>query len=216
VNDWLTHAFSLICGQHPEHLWAPGDLPLSCCQRCTGLYAGAALAFALHLLFRPPPTTRSRWMHGMFLLQIAPFGFHWVPQGPVLRTVTGALFAFGVVAFLWPPAADLVTQITNLLSRRSLIRRRHGAPTVRQLEIGDPADLKSASRGRNAAYGFGLAATLVLMLAAARWGGRFGFLVLSWLAVLGVLVLAALALTNLGLGVGALLKLLRTKRTLPA
>jgi len=32
---------------------------------------------------------------------MVPFGFHLVPQGPFVRTDSGVLFGFGLVAFLW-------------------------------------------------------------------------------------------------------------------
>jgi hypothetical protein len=35
-------------------------------------------------------------------LQLGLFLFPWMPQSPALRTASGALFGFGVVAFLWP------------------------------------------------------------------------------------------------------------------
>jgi len=76
---------------------------LPCCQRCTGLYAGAGVAALLHLWLRPKLSSRFLELHGAFLLAMVPFGFHWVAQGPALRTLVGALFGFGVVAFLRLP-----------------------------------------------------------------------------------------------------------------
>jgi uncharacterized membrane protein len=104
--DILTHLFAAVCGQAPAHTWAPGGIFLPCCQRCTGLYAGAAVAAFLHWRFRPILSARFLEVHGVFLLLMAPFGFHWVAQGPVLRTVTGMLFGFGVVTFLWLAVGD--------------------------------------------------------------------------------------------------------------
>jgi len=106
--DTLTHIFSAVCGQNPEHTWAPGGLLLPCCQRCTGLYAGALVAAVLHVFHRPHLSGRFLLIHGLFLLQMVPFGYHWLPQGPVLRTETGILFGFGIATFLWVvPAAWL-------------------------------------------------------------------------------------------------------------
>lgn len=98
--DVLQQAFGLICGQNPAHTWAPGGLPLPFCERCTGLYVGAAAAIMLHLFLKPKLTARFLELHGVFLLLMVPLGFHWVPQGPVLRTLSGVLFAFGIVTFL--------------------------------------------------------------------------------------------------------------------
>lgn len=97
----LHHFFAGVCGQNLAHTWAPGGVPMPCCQRCTGLYAGALLAGALHLWLKPRLTGRFLWVHGLFLLQMVPFGFHWLPQGPMLRTVTVTLFGFGLVSYFW-------------------------------------------------------------------------------------------------------------------
>ena len=97
--ELLHHLFAEVCGQNPAHTWAPGGLPLPCCQRCTGLYVGALAGTALHLWLKPRLTSGFLWIHGAFLLQMIPFGFHWLPQGPLLRTITGVLFGLGLVSF---------------------------------------------------------------------------------------------------------------------
>ena len=94
---------------------------MPCCQRCTGLYAGACLATLLQLWLKPRPTSRALWLHGLCLLQMVPFGYHWLSQGPVLRSLTGVCFAFGLVQFLWllPAARRWVAQAparTNYLA----------------------------------------------------------------------------------------------------
>lgn len=105
----LDHIFSFVCGQTPAHTWAPGGLALPFCQRCAGLYVGAVIGVLLQVLFRPRFSTAYQWMHGLFLLQMIPFGFHLVPQGPMIRTITGGLFGLGVVGYLWPLATACAT-----------------------------------------------------------------------------------------------------------
>jgi len=105
----LSHLFAAVCGQNPGHTWAPGGMLLPCCQRCTGLYVGAGIAALLHLGLRPKMTSLFLRIHGAFLLFMAPFGFHWVAHGPAMRTITGVLFAFAVVTFLWVPLASRFT-----------------------------------------------------------------------------------------------------------
>jgi uncharacterized membrane protein len=100
VQEILSHAFGWVCGQNPDHVWKIGGLSLPCCQRCTGLYLGALSALLLQAVFQPAVTTRFLKLHGLFLLLMLPFGFHWLPQGPLLRGPTGVLFGFGLVAFL--------------------------------------------------------------------------------------------------------------------
>lgn len=107
--DVLSHLFAAVCGQNPGHTWAPGGMLLPCCQRCTGLYVGAGVAALLHVWLRPKLTGRFLEIHGVFLLAMAPFGFHWVAQGPALRTASGMLFGFAVVTFLWLPLSSRFT-----------------------------------------------------------------------------------------------------------
>ncbi len=90
--------FSHICGQH--HCWTMAGFVLPMCQRCTGLYVGGLWAMICLLAFRPRPTSRVLWAHGMMLLIMAPFGYHLIPHGAVVRVVTGLLFGFGLTYYL--------------------------------------------------------------------------------------------------------------------
>lgn len=96
--DTLHAIFAHVCGQ--VNLWSLGGETLPFCQRCTGLYVGGAWAMLAWQLARPRPTIRVLALHAVFLLLMVPFGYHWIAQGPVLRTLTGYLFAFGLVYFL--------------------------------------------------------------------------------------------------------------------
>lgn len=99
AQEW----FGFVCAQNPAHTWSPAGCALPCCQRCTGLYAGIWLALIGHLWLAPTCTARFLKWHGFFLLLMVPFGFHWVPQGPALRAVSGLLFGAGVATFLFLP-----------------------------------------------------------------------------------------------------------------
>ena len=101
--DFLHQLFSWVCGQNLAHTWSPGGELLPCCQRCTGVYVGALVAALLHLARPMQPTSFWRWLNGAFLLFMIPAGFHWFPQGPELRAISGILFGSGIVAFLWLP-----------------------------------------------------------------------------------------------------------------
>src|SRR5262249_4040084 len=113
--DWTREFFSYVCGQ--VNLWAVGGELLPFCQRCTGLYVGGVFAMTLMLVFRPAPKPRCILLHLMFLLQMVRFGYHLVPQGPALRTMTGQVFAFGLAFFLCltPMARLRITQSASLL-----------------------------------------------------------------------------------------------------
>jgi hypothetical protein len=191
VNDWLTILFSLVCGRDPDHLWAPGELALPFCQRCTGLYVGVFCALLLHVVLRSADSARLRWLHLALLLQMAPFGFHWVPQGPLLRTLSGGLFAFGLVGCLWLlPAARWGHKLDVSV----------WCPPFRVFRA-SPDTLKGGHRTWRlmARYGLGLILSQLGMLALACWGGRAGGLLLAGLAVAGLLTLVSLAVLNLAL-----------------
>jgi hypothetical protein len=95
---FLYGLFAHVCGQ--AHAWAPGGAALPFCTRCTGLYVGGLLAALSCGWLRPAPGPRLLWLHGLLLLQIVPFGYHWLPQGAAASTLTGQLFACGLVYYL--------------------------------------------------------------------------------------------------------------------
>jgi uncharacterized membrane protein len=103
MADVIHHVFSWVCGQAADRTWSPGGVPLPFCQRCTGLYAGVPLALLAQALVRLRSTYALRWIYGLCLIQMIPFGYHWIEGGPILRTLSGAVFAFGLVGFLAAP-----------------------------------------------------------------------------------------------------------------
>lgn len=167
MPDVLVLLFDRACGQNPAHLWTLGGVTLPCCQRCTGFYVAAAVSIALHLALRPRPTPRFLQVHGLFLLLMLPFGFHWVTgQGPMTRTITGMLFGFGIATFLWlRPSAALGMDL------------RGGA-------------------GRRAGYGLGVALTLAALPLLLVNGGPATARALAAAAGLGLACLALLAAAN--------------------
>lgn len=171
MNELFWQLFSVVCGQNPDHTWAPGQVPLVLCQRCTGLYVGAAVCVALHLVLRPRLGGRFLALHGLLLLIAAPFGLHWINQGPVLRTLTGGLCAFGIVTFLW-------------LVPATAWRHADAAPRP----------------NADAIYALGLCAALLLVPLAARFGGVHTGYALTGVAVSGLGALAGLVAVNAILG----------------
>jgi uncharacterized membrane protein len=166
MSGFMEEIFSLVCGQNPAHTWAPGGELLPLCQRCTGFYVGAALALILLLRFRPIQDVRYRWLHGMLLLLMAPFGFHLVPQDAVLRTLSGQWFGFGVVGLLW------------LLPGEKFLNKK-----------------KPAARSRKMHLFLGVT-SLLLLPATARWGGAAAHAVLPWFALAGLAAIAGLVLVD--------------------
>jgi uncharacterized membrane protein len=173
----LHDLFSYLCGQ--SHSWAPGGIELPFCERCTGLYVGAVPAFLLYLLFKPRPTSRVLWIHGLLLLLMPPFGYHVFPQNAEVRTLTGQLFAFGLIYYLTLLPAD------RLQSKKR-----------------DPAqDLLS--------YAIAGLVTLPLLQLAVHLGGLRTNEVLSWIGFSGLVVYAMLVAANLMLLPPALWSILR-------
>jgi len=194
--------------------------------------------FALLLLFflKPQPNTAFRWLHGLFLLLMVPFGFHWLPQGPVLRCETGILFGFGIVAYLWlvpgarqygsptSPRGRLVprssrrkealTSLCRLVLRRDLSLLTSAATPIGSIEqaqgrgLAERWILSQISPG----YAGGLLGVMVFVPGLALGGGRMGAVILSWLAGLGFLTLMGLVLINLACGLMAVARRWRAAR----
>jgi uncharacterized membrane protein len=200
--DFLHHLFGFVCGQNPDHTWAPGGVLLPCCQRCLGLYAGAGVAALLHLWLRPQLTGRFLEAHGAFLLLMAPFGFHWLPQGPVLRTITGLLFGFGVFAFLWLP-----------LSRRFFHRAAiEAGSAIVPIAVGRVSRHTPSSMLPSCSpYAIGLLLTVGLVPLLAACGGRGTACALSALVFIGLIALAAAICGNAALALSAAVQFVRLR-----
>ncbi|HEX8713028.1 MAG TPA: DUF2085 domain-containing protein [Terracidiphilus sp.] len=161
----LRFLFSFVCGQ--QHCWVLGGFTLPLCQRCTGLYVGASCAFLLVLLFRPRPGAFLYSLHGFFMLFMFPFGFHFVAHGALMRTFTGALFAFGLVYYL------ALNPLTHFRA------------------------WKPESSSRVISYLAAVAVSIVLLLRTVQAGGEVTAIVLSSLAIAGLAVLTLLTAANL-------------------
>ena len=165
----LNYAFSFICGQN--NCWYLGGSVLPMCQRCTGLYVGSACALLCWLGWRPKPASLVLWAHGVFLLLMIPFGYHLVPQTAAVRTITGWLFAFGLVYYM----------------------ATFGFPSPVTTGARPPIKLAAWSQ-TNSCYYFGcLLLGIVLLLAAIHFGAAVAAHVLSVLAALGVVSLMSLS-----------------------
>lgn len=177
----LEQLFSHVCGQ--VNSWAPGGKILPFCQRCTGLYVGGPFALMLYGLFRPRPTSRVLWIHGLLLLLMVPFGYHFVPQNGTVRTLTGQLFAFGLVYYL---ALNPAAQLSIWTGRYSENFR---------------------------AYAISALAVISAVQLAVRLGATGISVALAWIGFAGLLLYAALAIANLLLLPLATWRLLRRTKS---
>jgi hypothetical protein len=114
----LDGVFSVVCGRFEPHTWAPGGEFLPLCQRCAGLYAGAAAAWVSARLLRLPSSMVRLTLSAAVLLLMIPFGFHWVPQNAVIRSSSGVLFGCALVFLLAAPAAP-ETRSSRVYPRRA-------------------------------------------------------------------------------------------------
>jgi uncharacterized membrane protein len=224
MHEIFAHWFAAVCGQDPGHTWAPGGILLPCCQRCTGLYPGAGVAALLHLWLRPRLSGRFLEIHGAFLLVMIPLGFHWITQGPVLRTISGVLFGFGVVTFLWLPLSRTMEEWKGKSGVRipksegnpkgDIWKGRQQLPEVGASEKGvwrlrasDFCRHKLTQRHDGKSYFLVVTAMLLLAPAAAILGEAATAYGLSILAGCGALALVALVIGNVMLGLLGALRL---------
>jgi len=177
----LRELFSHICGQ--QHCWVLGGQALPFCQRCTGLYVGAICALILIVTFRLRPNAFLYWIHGIFLLVMIPYGFHFVPQGASVRTLTGVLFGFGLVYYL----------ALNPLTAWQW--------------------WKPDSMSRTMAYFLLAMSVLPLLFMTVRSGGCVSAAILSGLGTLGLASLSLLAAVNFVVLPGTIRALRRQSRT---
>lgn len=100
IHDLAQTVFGYLCHQETGRCWAPGGAALALCQRCTGVYAGAALGVFLASFMRYTPDRKTLILHIIFILQMIPFGLHWIPHGATMRMLTGQLFIYGILYFI--------------------------------------------------------------------------------------------------------------------
>ncbi len=181
MEDMIHQVFSLACGQNSSHTWAPGGEVLPFCQRCTGFFAGAAVAVLLQILLRPRPSSRHLQVHGLFLLQMIPLGFHLIPQDGLLRTLSGQVFGLGVVAYLFLLPVSLRDCQERSTRRNAMV------------------------------YWIGFSLSLLAIPALALQGGPLAAEALSWLGLAGLAALCVLVLVNGALSGPVILSLLRQR-----
>ena len=97
----------VVCHQRPERSFHWGTAPWPLCARCTGVYAGAAIAALLALAGSLPPVhtaARARWWFAIGALPAAvSLAFEWtsgVMPSHVVRMVTGLPLGATVVALV--------------------------------------------------------------------------------------------------------------------
>ena len=119
----IYETFSYFCHQIPERSFHLAGQQLAVCSRCTGLYAGFALATVTYPLFRSlrkTDTPRIVWLFASALplgidFSLTFFGI-W-QNNHFTRFTTGALFGAVAAIFILPGVIEISSHITRLLRR---------------------------------------------------------------------------------------------------
>ncbi len=98
IAEWV---FAWLCQQDPARSWDPGGVSLALCQRCTGVYTGAALMVFVVPWMTFKPSRSLALLHAAFVLQMVVLGLHLVPHPALVRMLSGQLFIVGVAYFVW-------------------------------------------------------------------------------------------------------------------
>jgi len=120
-------AFSFVCHQIPERSFHLAEHKFAVCSRCTGLYAGFAVAAFVYPLARPLQRTETPSLLWLILATL-PLGIdfalgyfsiwdntHWS------RLLTGALLSSVAVFYILPGLIDLSSAIARRLGRESAV-----------------------------------------------------------------------------------------------
>ena len=101
LDELARQVLSFLCHQDPSRTFQAGGEPLALCARCVGVYVGFVIALPIMTMAGRLPRNLAMYLHGAFVLQVIPFGFHLIPHGLTVRTISGQLFALGLVYFLF-------------------------------------------------------------------------------------------------------------------
>ena len=108
---------------------------------------------------------------------MVPAGYHWFPQGPELRAISGILFGTGLVAFLSLPLLEKFT--------------------IYDLRFTTPKHERSVNRKSQIAYALGLLAALIFTPLLGASESSLAATALALLTAGGALALALLLMANL-------------------
>lgn len=119
----IYNGFSYLCHQIPERSFHLSGHQFAVCSRCTGLYAGFALATLSYPLFRSlrrTDTPRILWLFASALPLAIDFSLTYFgiwQNNHFTRFTTGALFGAVAAIFILPGAIELASPITRFFRR---------------------------------------------------------------------------------------------------
>ena len=125
--EWLTWAFGHVCGQ--GRCFTVGGSVLPVCQRCLGLYLGAALTagwlIGTGLWRRGLPGRRIFPLHTGILLAAMIGGMHVIDFGPTWRVLCGLWTGHVIIVWMVGGGRELWLGVTGGLSAGDCSSRRH-------------------------------------------------------------------------------------------
>jgi uncharacterized membrane protein len=117
VSSSIYKTFSFVCHQIPERSFHLAGYKFAVCSRCTGIYAGfalAALSYPLARSLNQPVTPGLVWL----FLSVAPLGIDWSlgyfsiwQNNHLSRFSTGALFGATAVFYILPGLIELIMRL---------------------------------------------------------------------------------------------------------
>jgi uncharacterized membrane protein len=121
----IYQAFSYLCHQIPERSFHLAGEQFAVCSRCTGLYAGFAIAILTRPLFRSlrdTDTPRIIWLFASALPLAIDFSLTYFgvwQNNHFTRFTTGALFGAVAAIFILPGLIELTSNMVRYVRRPS-------------------------------------------------------------------------------------------------
>src|SRR6266404_503184 len=125
ISAAIYKTFSFVCHQIPERSFHLAGHQFAVCSRCTGLYAGfaiAALVYPLVRSLRRTDTPSRLWLMLATLPLIIDFGLGYFSiweNTHLSRFLTGALLSSVAVFYIMPGLIDLCSAIVQRFNRES-------------------------------------------------------------------------------------------------
>jgi len=124
-GDWLARPVfdfcHLVCVQDPNHSFYIGGHQMAVCERCLAIYAAMGLVGLVFQLTRYRWRPLKFWQYGLFALPMALDGFSqlfgWRESVWELRLLTGGLFGFGTVWYMYPQIEAWMNRLKSWAGR---------------------------------------------------------------------------------------------------
>lgn len=128
ISDPLYHFYNFICHRIPDRSFHIAGESFGVCSRCTGVYFGLFLGFAIYPLWRRIEEIEPLARFWLFL-SLIPIGIDWSltmfgiwENTQLSRVATGLILGVACATYIVPALVEIARNLTN--------RRRLGNPSV--------------------------------------------------------------------------------------